>query len=266
MSKNVLFWVAVNSKDPYLSDKHGGFKYHEFSRMSWEYWCKKHDVIFIPYENPSNDDHYNHKPTWQRWFDVFDQLEENNISYNKICLMDSCTIIRWDTPNFFDWCDDGLHAWRSLENLRWVSEGVFGYKEFFNDFEFDLTKYINCGFQIFTKKHKPFLEYLKKFYYDNYDDIMVLQNDKVKRGTDQPVYNYLLQIQNIDVNYDLPDSLFLTHLYRFDWFSHNWQLKEDNTPFFIKYGYIWFYSGFPQRGDRYNLMKQTWDIVKDNYK
>ena len=28
---------------------------------------------------------------------------------------------------------------------------------------------------------------------------MELQNEKVKRGTDQPVYNYLLQIKNIDV-------------------------------------------------------------------
>ena len=56
----------------------------------------------------------------------------------------------------------------------------------------------------------------------------------------------------------------LTHLNRFDWFSHNWQLNEDKTPFFIKYGHIWFYSGFPNRGDRYNLMQQTWDLIKGN--
>ena len=57
----------------------------------------------------------------------------------------------------------------------------------------------------------------------------------------------------------------LTHLNRFDWFGHNWQLKEDNTPFFLKYGYIWFYSGFPNRGDRENLMSQTWNIIKNQY-
>ena len=51
---------------------------------------------------------------------------------------------------------------------------------------------------------------------------------------------------------------------RFDWFSHNWQLKEDKTPFFIKYGYIWMYSGF-DRTQRFGLMKQTWDLVKNNY-
>ena len=40
----------------------------------------------------------------------------------------------------------------------------------------------------------------------------------------------------------------------------------EEIPFFIKYGYIWFYSGFPQRGLRYDLMKQTWDAIKGNYK
>ena len=94
---------------------------------------------------------------------------------------------------------------------------------------------------------------------------MLLQNGSVKRGTDQPVYNYLLQIHDVDVNLDLPSPFTLNHLYRFDWFSHNWQLNEDKTPFFIKYGYIWKYSGFPQRGDRYNLMKQTWDAIKEMY-
>jgi len=56
----------------------------------------------------------------------------------------------------------------------------------------------------------------------------------------------------------------LTHLNRFDWFSHNWQLKEDNTPFFIKYGNIWFFSGFDRR-QRHSLMEQTWNIIKENY-
>ena len=90
------------------------------------------------------------------------------------------------------------------------------------------------------------------------------QNNKVKKGTDQPVYNYKLQIENVKVG-TLPPPFMLTHLNRFDWFGHNWQLKN-NASFFLKYGYIWFYSGFPQRGLRYDMMKQTWDAIKENYK
>ena len=47
MAKNVLFWIAVNSKDPYLNDKHGGFLYQDISRKSWEYWCKKMTLYFF---------------------------------------------------------------------------------------------------------------------------------------------------------------------------------------------------------------------------
>ncbi len=264
MKKHVLFWVGVKSNDPLLQEKHGGFKYLDISKKCWELWCKKNDVIFFEYNTPSEKDTSAHKVTWQRWFDVFPLIKKANIDYDKIAVIDGSTLVRADTPNFFDLVDDRVAAFRSLENVRWLDQGISGYKDFFNGFDFDLKKYISCGFQIFGKNHKPFLEELKEFYYTNYDNIMELQNKKVKRGTDQPVYNYLLQIKNIKVNMDLPPSLMLTHLTRFDWFSHNWQLG-DKTPFFLKYGHIWFYSGFPNRGDRYNLMNQTWEIIKNSY-
>ena len=47
-------------------------------------------------------------------------------------------------------------------------------------------------------------------------------------------------------------------------FTHNWQLNEDNTPFFIKYAYIWHFTGFPVE-DRIKIMKQTWDNYGVNY-
>jgi len=266
MKKNVLFWVGVKSTDPHLRNKHGDFKYLDISRKSWKWWCEKNDVIFFPYESPSESDTSAHKVTWQRWFDVFDQIESANIDYNKIAVIDGSTLVRWDTPNFFELAPaNKLSAFRSLENLRWISDSVKGYNEFFDGFDFDMSKYVSCGFHIFDKTHKPFLQRVKKFYYDNYESIMVYQNEKVKKGTDQSVLNYLLQIDDIDVHTELPPPYMLNHLYRFDWLSHNWQLKEDTTPWFIKYGYIWFYSGFPNRGDRYNLMNQTWNIIKANY-
>ena len=50
MSKNVLFWIGVKSKDSLMQEKHGEFKYLDVGRKSWEWWCKKNDVIFLPYE------------------------------------------------------------------------------------------------------------------------------------------------------------------------------------------------------------------------
>ena len=72
---------------------------------------------------------------------------KNNINYNKIALVDSCSIIRGDTPNFFELVPNGkLNVFKSLENIRWIHQGASGYAEFFKqrypDFTFDLTKYI----------------------------------------------------------------------------------------------------------------------------
>ena len=52
--KNVVWWVGMKNKD--LSDKYGGFEYFEYSRKTWEYWCKKNDVLFVPFEEPVEKD------------------------------------------------------------------------------------------------------------------------------------------------------------------------------------------------------------------
>jgi len=264
MKKNVLFWIGVRSQNPLMVEKHGGFKYLDISKKCWKWWCDKNDVVFYEYNTSSEPDTEKHRVTWTRWFDVFDQLDAAGIDYDKIAVIDGSTLIKWDSPNFFNLCNDDLTAFRSLENLNWVYQGVQGYQELFPDVNFKLENYISCGFQIFTQKHREFLGKLKEFYYINQNKILELQKT-VSKGTDQPVYNYMLQKYNIPVNRELPKSFMLTHLQRFDWFANNWQLKEDPTPFFIKYGNIWFYSGFANRGQRYDLMNQTWEMIKQNY-
>jgi hypothetical protein len=262
MKQNVVFWIGVRSNDTLLSNKHGNFEYLEYSKYTWQYWCKKNNVVFYEYNTPSNLDTGTHVVTWQRWFDIFDQLDAANISYDKIAMVDGSSMIHWNAPNMFDLVSTNLVASRALENIGWLDECIQGYNVLFNGFDFDLKRYINCGFQIFCADHKQFLVTLKEFYYNNYDKIIELQKT-IKRGTDQPVYNYLLQINNIIVD-NLPEPFHVTHMNRFNWFQYNWQLNEDSTPYFIKYGYIWFFSGF-DRKQRAGLMSQTWELIKHNY-
>ena len=260
---DVVFWIGVKSTDSLLQEKHGGFTYLEYSKSTWQWWCNKHGVHFYEYSTPALEDTGTHKVTWQRWFDVFDQIEAAKIDYRKILVTDGSIMVRWDTPNFFDMTSDELTAFRSLENIKWIDEGIRGYSKMFDNYPFDLKKYVTCGFQIFTSKHKPFLQELKQYYFSNLDQILALQKS-ISRGTDQPVYNHLLQMKGIKVEQSLPDSFWLMHMNRFGWFGHNWQLKEDMTPYFIKYGYIWVFSGFDRR-QRESLMKQTWEMVKSKY-
>jgi hypothetical protein len=262
MKKNVIFWCAVNNV--HHNDKYDSFKWFEFSKQSWQYWCKKHDVIFYEYTTPSESDLIAHRVTWQRWFDVFDQLETANIEYDKIFMVDATSIVKWDMPNIFELCtDDRFVAWRDCDNLNWIYYSIEGWQEYFNHYKFDITKYINCGSVIINKTHKPFLQTVKDFYYSNYESVMQLQNS-IKKGTDQTPFNYLLQLHDIELNLTLPIAYNIRHVLKKDMLHYNWQLNEDTTPFCIKYGYICRYTGFP-KDQRTNIMSQIWELMKHNY-
>ena len=111
---------------------------------------------------------------------------------------------------------------------------------------------------------KWYFKSFKKLYYDNVDTFVELQDRIVRKGTEQTPLNYWLQMNDIQMNLELPLIYKLTHIHRKDMFSYNWQLDEDKTPFFIKYGQIWGFSGLP-KDQRTSIMTQTWDLVKENY-
>jgi len=262
MKKNVVFWTGVQKER--FSEKYGGFEWMEMSKKTWEFWCAKNDCIFFHYDSPTHDDFFEYRITWQRWFDVFDKLEQSNIEYDKILMVDACTMIKWDTPNIFDLVDDRMVGWRDMDNMKWIFESINGYNEFFNKFSFDLAQYINAGFVIINKKHKSIFSKFKEFYETNKDKLISLQDEIVKKGTDQTPFNYWLQINNVDVNFNLPISFRLSHIHRKDMLGYNWQIDEDETPFFLKYSYVWQFNGFP-KNERTNLMGQVWKLIKHNY-
>ena len=49
---------------------------------------------------------------------------------------------------------------------------------------------------------------------ENIEKFLKLQDNIVKKGTEQTPMNYWLQINNVDVNIDLPIAFKLTHLQR----------------------------------------------------
>tara|TARA_B100000700_G_scaffold230628_1_gene255100 strand:- start:3393 stop:4811 length:1419 start_codon:yes stop_codon:yes gene_type:complete len=269
--KNVVFWTGIKNNSPDMVEKYGGYEWMDISKKSWEYWCKKNDCIFYHYDTPHQSDLKEFRVTWQRWFDVFDELEKNNIDYDKILLIDACSIVKWNCPNFFELTDDRLTAWLDKDNWGWIHQSVVGYKDFFKSHNHNLSSreivndYINAGAVIINKKHKEFFKSLKEFYYDNKDKLISLQDKEVKKGTDQTPFNYWLKINNVEVNTSLPFMYNLTHMHRKSMLQYNWQLGDDKIPYFIKWGYVWKYNGIP-KNERTSLMKQTWDLVGHFYR
>ena len=265
MKKNVIWWPAV--VNPEHAAKYGGFEYFQQSRKTWEYWCKKNDVLFVPFEKPVKNDLIKYRVNWQKAIFVFDELDRMGIEYDQVALIDSTVMVKWDCPNFFNLTDRKFVVTKEMDNLKWVYDSVLGYKEFFNGFELDISKYFRSGFMIFNEKHREFFNDLKKLYLDNIEAFIKLQDEIVKKGNDQTPVNYLIQMNNIDLKF-FPNNWVLSHMHRKEAFRYNWQMDnteyEDKTPWFIKYGYTWMFNGIP-KDQRTLLMKQTWDLVGHMY-
>ena len=262
MKQNVIWWPAVKVEEH--KGKYGNFDYFDYSRKSWEYWCKKNDVLFVPFEEPIEKDLFKFRINWQKAIFVFDELERRGIDYDQIALVDSTAMVKWDCPNFFELTDRKFTATREMDNLRWVKDSVDGYKEFFGGFELDLSKYFRSGFMIFNEIHKEFFESFKNLYLENSETFIELQDKVVRKGNDQTPINYWIQKNDIELKL-LPHALWMcSHLHRKEMLGYNWQLNEDQTPFFIKYANNWMFNGIP-KDQRTDLMRQVWDSVKHNY-
>jgi len=262
MKKNVVWWPAIVHKEN--AHKYGNYDYFEYTRKSWEYWCERNDVLFVPFTEPVEDDLFRFRPNWQKIIFVFDELDRRGIDYDQIFLADSSCMIKWNAPNVFELTDRKFVGWADRDNMRWIHESIQGYKRFFHDFELKQDMYISSGVIIFNETHKKLIERFKKMYLENIDAFIELQDNVVKKGTEQTPFNYFLQMKGVELKLDLPVAFKLTHMHRKELFSYNWQDGDDKTPFFIKYGYNWVFNGIP-KNDRSNLIKQTWDLVKDNY-
>ena len=259
--KNIVVIPMIIPKDKDL-DKFGGWEWMLNSKKAWEYWCNKYGYELVIYDEPSLEDTTKYKITVQRWFDIFDFLDSKNIEYNQIAMVDASSIPKWDCPDFFQLTDNKFTVGVENDNLAWVYEGVDGYKDMFEGYELDINKYFCASFAIFNKSHKQLFQKFKDNYITNIDKFTELQKT-VRRGTDQTPFNYVVQMENTEVTF-LPKPFRVSHLPRKEMLGPNWQLKEDSTPFFVKYGYVWFFSGFDKM-TRNELMTQTWDLVKDNY-
>jgi len=272
MTKNYILWTGIKANSK-VSDKYkyGDYSWMEYSRKTWEFYAKKIGAEFIAYEKPFDDtvDLLKTKVNWLRWLELSKIIPDD---YDQVLSTDASIMVRWDCPNLFDIANFEFTAVRGNENLRWTYESVMGYKDMFPDVQFRPNDYFASGFIIFSKKHKEFWKNVKEFYYENAFNIIRHEDETVKRGRDQPILNYLVRKHNIPIKY-FPIAFGVNHLYRREILRGNWQLQqqeptnnEHGIPFFIKYFYVYIFSGFSDRGEtRTNMMKQTWEIIKHNY-
>lgn len=117
-------------------------------------------------------------------------------------MVDADTIVHPNCPNFFKLTDykfsavhnDGDYDWviRSIENYEYELNGNVDVQPF------HVWEYFNTGFMITNKRYRWLHEKLLKFYWDNQNKIVSLQQ-KYGVGTDQPLMNYMVR-DDVKVN------------------------------------------------------------------
>jgi len=243
MNKNVVVITSMKGKvdiscEPYCVN-------------TWKYWCDKNNVDLIVLSDPLSDTEYM-KPTWQRWY-VWDILENSELDYDKVALVDVDTMIRWDALNFFNEVKTNeIAVCVDNDNIGWVKQSIDGYKHLFPDTSIEWDEYFNCGFVVIGKDKRPTCDKIKEFWNEHATSLVQLQNT-LRKGTDQTPVNYITK-QEGGVKY-LNKKWNLTHLNRKE-ILHN--------GMFIDCGYVWHFNGF-DKAARKNIMEQTWNQIKQNY-
>lgn len=249
MKRNIVFLPCISTGD-------GRSNPYQYSINSWKYWCKKNDCDLIIMDEllcPIKD----MKITWQRWH-VLDILEHSDINYDQVLVVDADTIVHPKCPNFFKLTNNKLTVVHNEGCYDWIIRSMENYyKHMFSDepLSFHFWDYINCGFMIFNKSHKTFLNNFINFYHANKENIIKLQ-ETYHVGTDQPIFNHFLRRQKIEHKF-LPYEFNMCDLPR----------KEilDDELTMTQVGWVYHYNAIPQQfGKPEYWMEKTYKHLYEN--
>ena len=233
--KNVVFI-------PNIDLGNGRNNSYHYSVKSWKNWCEKNDCELLVWEDLLYPVDYM-KITWQRYY-LFDILENNNIEYDQVLMVDADTIVHPDCPNFFNETENKYCGVMNNGDYEWVLRSIKGFGHIlFNNYKIKPWTYINGGFQIMNKKHKSFFETMKK-YYSNNSELITKTISDLKTATDQTILNFMLSKNDVDVKI-LPDCYNLVDLYRKNLLyldERSWWTDELH---FLNAGWVYHFNAIP---------------------
>ena len=254
MKKNIVFIPNIKLGD-------GRNDSYQYSVDSWRQFCEKNGHELLVWEDLLMPVEYM-KITWQRYY-LFDFLEENNIQYNQILMVDADTIVHPDCPNFFDETDGKYCGVMNDGCYEWVTRSIrdFG-RELFDGKKLKPHQYINGGFQIVNESHRWFFDEMKDYY--NSDPTTIRRAiEKVQAGTDQTILNYKLRMHGVDVKI-LPPCYNLQDLWRKNLIvlDSEHQFWMEDILHFLEAGWVYHYNAIPPNSgnrDQKYWIKRTYE-------
>jgi len=246
--KNLIYIVSID----HPTSKNKCSDYSKYCIASWTAWCKKYDIDIIV--NTEHDSRFG-RPIWNK-----ELIYEIGKEYEKIGVVDSDTMVKWNAPNIFETFEDEFCGVNDIADFSWMMNSISQYKKFFPGTEIDLMKYMNAGVLFFHNKYLDVFKQVLDLYLSNQEE---LDNWNKGGGREQTILNYILVKNNVKKKL-LDPGWNLLSIHKKNMFTHNWQLNIDPLPYFVKYANVWHFTGFPVE-DRKRIMEQTWTQYKKKY-
>tara|TARA_R110000823_G_scaffold117618_1_gene241236 strand:+ start:322 stop:1110 length:789 start_codon:yes stop_codon:yes gene_type:complete len=255
MPKNIIFLVNIQLGERSKPE-------FQYSIDSWKHWATNNNAEVVVLTEAIHDIDYM-KPNWQKWY-VFDLLEESNIDYNKVLVVDADTIVHPDCPNFFDLTEDnelgcvvneGCYEWVARDMNNWSTN-------FFDNMYLPQWEYFNSGFMLLSKKHKPVIKKLLEWYHNNASNINLSQNE-FKTSTEQGPLNFLLRKWGVDIKL-LPSCYNTQDLFKKNTLNKGYKAWSDEFLFF-KAGWIYHFNAIPHDLQQYGYHGECGDWIKLTY-
>ncbi len=235
--KNLIFIPNI--------DKGQGSKRHEpyhFSINSWKRWADKNNCEVLVMDQSIYDPSYMTVP-WQRYH-LFDILDSNGITdFDQVAMADADTIIHPECPNFFNFTEHKYVGVVDQGCMEWTGRSIRLYQDLYPEIKLDRGLYINGGFQVINKTHRPFFNIVLDFYKKN--SAILLEKQKQKLGTDQTNLSYLLQTHKIEQKI-FPYTYNMHHLVSKNLLNFGNSWWGDSLENLYSQGWIYHLNAIPQ--------------------
>lgn len=262
--KNIVFIPYIKRQKSFGQAGHTKPRWdtgYDYGIASWKNWCKKNnyevvvmDELMIPEEHMLI--------TWQRW-NALEILENNNIEYNQVLIVDADTIIHPECPDFFKLTNNLFTSQLNDGCYEWVNRSIKSHsKMFFNkDYCLKAYEFFQTGFVIVNKNHKDFFKRVFDFYWKNKENI-IKSYDIIRAGSDIGFINCLRKEFDVELNvlpreYSIMD-LDTKRLLYYDSSKHWW---EDSLENLTNSGWIYQFCSMPSNSmgrDRKYWMERTY--------
>jgi lipopolysaccharide biosynthesis glycosyltransferase len=240
MGKNLIYIAAHNNQEQTLP----------YSIASWRWYTERYNLDFkIANKQIHSDFKVGGFCAYEKWYD--EEILSSN--YDKILIVDSDVIVRWDTPNIFETfpkiefgmvLDGGgevgpyhFKQWEEIENITTLNQ----------------TQYYNSGILLTTlNNYKTINKHIPRYF--DYWQNQYIKNKKNPDAIDQTPVNIIGQ-KIIGKISTLPNI----------W--NNMVMSKYDDASFINDSYVWHFTG-PKMGgwsNKANIMEQIWEHIKDQY-